>query len=133
MATVLCIEDNPRALETQKALLEEKGHRVLVAPDGATGIAISRKHSVDAIVLDFDATGTDGNQVADVLMKEQPTLPVAISSSSPDDMPESLKWFADAMVQKCDGPEALVSAIEKLIAVSSAAPQSRDCQNKLTA
>ena len=52
-------------------------------------------------------------------MKKQPNLPVAISSGSPNDIPEPLKWFADVLVEKGNGPEALREAVEKLIAISS--------------
>ena len=124
MATVLCIDDDARVLEMYRALLEGRGYGVLAAPDGATGIAISRKHSVDAVVLDFNMTGMDGNEVAGVLTKEQPTVPVVICSGSADDLPESLKWFADALVQKADGPGALLAAIEKVIGFSTAAERS---------
>ena len=108
----------------EKALVEARGWRVLTAPDGPTGIAISRKHSVDVVVLDFNMTGMDGNEVASVLVKEQPTLPVVICSGSADDLPESLKWFADALVRKSDGPRALLAAIEKVTGFDSAAKRS---------
>src|SRR6266849_678847 len=115
MATVLCIDDNRNVLEMNKALLEGIGYRVLLAPDGPTGIALTRKHSIDAVVLDFNMPGMDGAQVAEVLMKEQPTLPVAIWSGCVDTIPESLKWFADAVLHKGDGPDTLLSAVEKLV------------------
>ena len=121
MATILCIDDDTSVLALHKNLFESKGYRVLIAPNGATGIEISRKHSVDAVVLDCRLAGMGADQVADVLAKEQPNLPVAISSDSPDDIPESLKWFADALLQRGDGAEALFLAIEKLVAVSSTA------------
>jgi DNA-binding NtrC family response regulator len=115
VATILFINDAARVLEAVPAVLEGKGYRVLVAPNGATGIEISRKYHIDAVVLRFASTGKDANQVADVLAKEQPKLPVAIRSDFPDDIPESLKWFADALLQTSATPEALVSAIENLI------------------
>ncbi len=124
MTTILCIDDDAGVLGMYKAVLQGRGYRVLTSPDGATGIALSRKHSVDAVVLDFNMTGMDGNEVAAVLMKEQPTLPVVICSGSADDLPESLKWFADALVQKNDGPRALLAAIEKVIGFSTAAKRS---------
>jgi two-component system, OmpR family, KDP operon response regulator KdpE len=124
MATVLCIDDDAAVLGMYRALLEGRGYRVLTAPDGATGIAISRKHSVDAVVLDFNMTGMDGNEVAAVLTKEQPTVPVVICSGSADDLPESLKWFADALVQKGDASGALLAAIEKVIGFSTATNRS---------
>ena len=128
MATILCIDGDLRFLEAQKALLEGRGYRVLIAPNGATGIEISRRQPVDAVVLDFKPPATDGDQVAAVLAKEQPNLPVAISSDCPDDMPESLKWFADALLEKGTAPEALLLAIEKLIAVRSTTEKAAGCE-----
>lgn len=59
--------------------------------------------------------GMDGNQVAHVLMEEQPTLPVVIWSGCPDDIPESLKWFADALLYEGDGLDRLLSVLEKIV------------------
>jgi DNA-binding response OmpR family regulator len=115
MATILCIDDDPRILELHNAILGGSGYTVLTAPDGLTGIALARHHSLDAIVLDFNMAGMDGSAVAQMLMKEQPTLPVVVWSGCLDDIPESLKWYADALLEKTDGPEALVSTIENLI------------------
>lgn len=70
MRTILCLDDDPRVLETRKALLERKGYRVLIAPNGTAGTEISRKHSIDAAVLDFNMPGINGNEVAAGFMKE---------------------------------------------------------------
>jgi hypothetical protein len=50
-----------------------------------------------------------------LIMNEQPELPVVIWSGCLDGIPESLKWYADALLEKTDGPDALVSTIERLI------------------
>jgi CheY-like chemotaxis protein len=115
MATILCIDNDPRILELHNAILGGSGYTVLTAQDGLTGIALSRNHVLDAIVLDFNMAGTDGSAVAQVLMKEHPKLPIVVWSGCLDDVPESLKWYADALLEKADGPEALISAIEKLL------------------
>jgi DNA-binding response OmpR family regulator len=119
MATILCIDDDPRILELQNAVLSSSGYSVLTALDGFTGIALTRSNSIDAIVLDFTMPGMDGNTVAQVLMKEHPKLPVVVWSGCLNDIPESLKWYADALLEKTDGPEALISAIQKLLSASS--------------
>ena len=124
MTTVLCIGGDTGILEIKKALLEPRGYLVLRATDGATGVAISRKHSVDVTVLDFNIASMDCYKAAAILMKEQPTVPVVICSGSADDLPESLKWFADALVSKSDGPEALLAAIEKAMGFKTAAKRS---------
>jgi CheY-like chemotaxis protein len=119
VATILCIDDDQSILELHKALLESSGYRVLIAPDGLAGIALAREHPVDAVVIDFNMPGMNGNQIADVMMKEQPTLPVIICSGYLDEIPESLRWFSDALLQKADGPAALLSAVEKLVKAGS--------------
>ena len=124
MMTVLCIGGEPGLLETRKAFLEASGYIVLTAPDGATGVAISRKRSVDVTVLDFNFNSMNGYKAAAILMKEQPALPVVICSGSADELPESLKWFADALVWKSDGPEAFLAAIEKAMGSKTAAKRS---------
>jgi|SRR5947209_514693 len=119
MATILCIDDDPRILELQQAVLGNKGYTVLTAIDGETGIALTRRYPINAVVLDFNMPGLDGSQVAEVLMKDYPKLPVVICSGCLDDIPEGLKWFADALLEKADGPEALISAIERLVPAGS--------------
>jgi DNA-binding response OmpR family regulator len=115
MATILCIDDDPIILELHNTFLGGYGYAVLTALDGLTGIALTRNNSVDAIVLDFNTAGMDGNTVAQVLMKEYPKLPVVVRSDCLDHIPESLKWYADALLEKTDGPETLIATLEKLI------------------
>lgn len=115
MATILCIDDNENILQLHRALLESNGYKVLVALDGPSGIAITRSECVDAVVLDFTMPGMNGDQVALAIMKEQPTAPVVVCSGVLDEIPESLKWFADAVLSKTDGPQALLSAIARVV------------------
>jgi len=117
MATILCIDDDPRILELHNCVLGGCGYTVLTALDSLTAIALTRNYSIDAVVLDFMMAGMDGNAVAQVLMKEQPKLPVVIWTGCLDVIPESLKWYADALLEKTDGPEALVATVERLINV----------------
>ncbi|MGA8540535.1 MAG: response regulator [Terriglobales bacterium] len=127
MATILCIDDRPSCLETERAILESRNYQVLTAPDGPTGIVLARKHAIDAVVLDFQMHGMSGDQVARILRKEHPHLPVIIWSDSPDATPESLKWFADVLLHKGDGPTVLLSAIERILtdAATRGKPASR--------
>jgi CheY-like chemotaxis protein len=120
MATILCIDDSRAILEIHRALLESKGYRVVTALDGPTGIALSREHSIDVVVLDFNMPGMDGNEVAQVLTQEQPALPVVVWSGYPDAIPESLRWFAYAVLQKSDGLEPLLAVVESLVKAGSA-------------
>jgi CheY-like chemotaxis protein len=114
MPTILFIDDNKNILELHRALLENNGYKVLVAVDGPSGIAITRQECIDAVILDFNMPGMNGDQVALAIMQNQRTVPVVICSGSLDEIPESLRWFADAALWKADGPEALLSAIARV-------------------
>ncbi len=115
MPTILCIDDDPKILELQKGVLETSGYAVLTAADGPTGIALASAHHVDLLVLDFKMPGMDGGQVAEALMKQQPELPIVICTGFFDAVPEWLRWFAAAFLQKGDGPNVLLSTIEELL------------------
>ncbi len=109
MATILCIDDNRNILEVQQLLLESKG-----------------------VVLDFNMPGMDGNQVAQVMAQEQPTLPVVIWSGYLGEIPESLRWFAYAVLHKGDGPDVLLSVVESLVK-AGARSEASACWSRRTA
>jgi two-component system response regulator MprA len=82
MATILCVDDDPAILELHGTLLRKKGYKVFTAPDGFSGIAITRQRHIDVVVLNINMPGMDGVQVAEVLKTERPTLPVVMWSGS---------------------------------------------------
>ena len=116
MPTILCIDGDVSWLELQKSILETNEYTVLIAPDGPTGIALASKHPVDVVVLAIKMPGMAGGQVAEVLLKQHPDLPVVIYTGFFDAVPQWLRWFAAAYLQKQDDPNVLLSAIQELIA-----------------
>jgi|ERR1700691_204321 len=115
MATILCVDNDPNILELYGSLLKSKGYKFLSASDGPTGIAVARKHDLDALVIDINMPGMDSNQVAQILRTDRPTLPIVILSGCLDETPESLKRFADVLLHKGNGPLPLLLAVEKLL------------------
>ncbi len=115
MPAILCIDDDPIILELQKNILEMNGYTVLTASDGATGITLASKHTIDLVVLDFKMPGMDGGQVAEILLKQNSDLLIVICTGFFDAVPEWLRWCAAAYLHKGDGPTVLLSAIEQLI------------------
>ncbi len=116
MPTILCIGDDVSFLELEKRLLETKGYTVVIASDGPTGIALASKSPIDAVVLAFKMRGMDGGHVAEVLWKHQPGLPIVVCTGFFDALPEWLRWFVDACVEKRDGSDVLLSSIQEVIA-----------------
>ena len=100
MATVLCIGDNRNLLELHRSLLESNGYRVLIALDGPTVLrSLESTPSTPWCSISI-CPGWMRNEVAQVMAKEQPMLPVVICSGYIDEIPESLRWFADALLQQ---------------------------------
>jgi len=67
-------------------------------------------------VLAFKLLGMDGGQVAEALWKYQSDLPIVVCTGFFDAVPLWLRWFAAACVEKRDGPDVLLSAIQQVIA-----------------
>ncbi len=116
MLTILCIDSDVNFLGIEKNSLEAEGYTVVTASDGPTGITLASKSPIDAVVLAFKMPDMDGGQVAEVLFKRQPDLPIVICTGFFDAVPEWLRWLAAACVEKRDGPDALLSAIQQVIA-----------------
>jgi len=116
MPTILCIDDDVSFLELEKSILETNGYTVVIAADGPTGITLASKSPIDVVVLAFKMRGMNGGQVAEVLLKHQPDLSIVVCTGFFDAMPEGLRWFAAACVEKRDGPDVLLSAIQEVVA-----------------
>ena len=112
MATILCIDHEPAVLKLYGALLESKGHKALTASDGLTGIALTRTHAFNAVVLDSSIPGLDGIHVAQVLREEHPALPVVIWRGHSDRTSKSTTSSADALL--C-GFNTVLLTVEKVL------------------
>ena len=123
MPTILCIDNDVNFLELEKRSLETAGYTVVLASDGPTGIALASKRPIDAVVLAFKLPGMDGGQVAEVLFKKQPDLPLVVCTGFFDAVPEWLMWLAAACVEKRDGLDALLPAIQQVVALKKVAAQ----------
>jgi CheY-like chemotaxis protein len=116
MPTILCIDDDVIFLQHEKNILEANGYMVIIASDGPTGITLACESAIDVVVLAFRMRGMDGGEVADVFWKHQPDLPIVVCTGFFDAVPDWLRWFAAACVEKRDGPDVLLSAIREAIA-----------------
>ncbi len=66
---ILVVEDHPDAAETLKMLLETLGHEVVVAEDGARGIALAADCTPQVAFIDLGLPEVNGYQVARALRK----------------------------------------------------------------
>jgi CheY-like chemotaxis protein len=100
---ILCIDDDAASLAIRKLLLEANGYSVLTATDGAMGITMAHELYCDVVVLDFQMPVLNGDEVAKVLKKEYPTLPIILFTGFSEEIPKDLLSKIDACVNKGSG------------------------------
>ena len=60
MAKILLVEDNEMNLDMLSRRLEKRGHQILVATDGAQGIALAQSELPSLILMDMSLPVMDG-------------------------------------------------------------------------
>src|ERR1700737_5209832 len=79
--TILCIDDHRNGLIGRKMLLEENGYEVLEATGGDEGVKLFRSHAVDAVVLDYQMPGMNGDIVAAKMKQVKSQIPILLLSA----------------------------------------------------
>ena len=78
MAKILVVDDDARNLNLAVTVLEQAGHEVLSAEDGAEGIAAALAHAPDLVLLDVQMPGMDGVTVLMRLRAEPRTAALKV-------------------------------------------------------
>ena len=118
-AHILVNEDNAANLELVRYLLAHRGYTVLVAHDGAQGVAMARQERPDLIICDLQMPMLDGYQVLEKLRGDE-ALPrfriVAVTAfSMPNDRQKVLTAGFDGYLSKPIEPEKFVLQIEAFL------------------
>ncbi len=127
-ATVLLVEDDDGVRQLTRRVLEEFGYAVFDARNAAEALdRLEREHPpLDALVTDVVMPGMTGREMADRLRATRPVLPVLFLSGYTGD--EVMHAGGDmpyqSFLQKPYSPDALVTALEELLADSR--PATRD-------
>jgi sigma-B regulation protein RsbU (phosphoserine phosphatase) len=75
---ILLVDDNPLNLQVLMETLQSRKSRLLVAKNGETALAISRKTHPDLILLDIMMPGMDGYEVIRQLKEENVTADIPV-------------------------------------------------------
>ena len=80
--TVLLVEDDPSVRDLVAQLLRDNGYRVVVAEDGARGLAVADEQGgdIDLVVSDVKLPWVSGPELAGMLREGRPDLPVVFIS-----------------------------------------------------
>jgi PAS domain S-box-containing protein len=114
---ILIIEDNLDAGESLAEIVRMYGHRVQVARDGRTGLALARELRPDVILCDIGLPDLDGYEVASTLRRDEAhrrTRLVALSGyAQPEDRQRARDVGFDAHMAKPPDVDKLMMMIAK--------------------
>jgi DNA-binding response OmpR family regulator len=117
--TVLVVEDDPVILRLLEVNFELEGFGVLLAHDGAEGIAAAREHKPDMIVSDIMMPHTSGLELVQTLKSDPETkgIPIILLSAKAQtaDLKVGLDAGADGYVTKPFEPLDLVERVNELL------------------
>jgi CheY-like chemotaxis protein len=126
MPRILLVEDNEMNRDMLSRRLERKGFEVVIAVDGAAGVAMAGSGAPDLVLMDMSLPVLDGWQATRLLKASPATrhLPVIAltAHAMSSDRTKALEAGCDDYDTKpIDLPRLLVK-IETLLAGSAAAP-----------
>jgi CheY-like chemotaxis protein len=77
---ILLVEDSDAVSCITVEYLQELGHQAVAVPDAEKALAHLKIESFDAVMTDIRLPGMSGLELARLLVKDYPTLPVVIAS-----------------------------------------------------
>jgi CheY-like chemotaxis protein len=113
-ATILCIDDHWNGLIGRKMLLENNGYEVLEASGGDEGLKLFLSHRVDAVVLDYQMPGMNGDVVAAKMKRVKSHVPIMLLSAY-GPLPKRKLKAVDTFLSKSQPPKILLSTLQGLL------------------
>jgi CheY-like chemotaxis protein len=117
-ATILCIDDQSNGLIGRKTLLENNGYEVLETVSGDEGLKLFLSHSVDAVILDYQMPGMNGDVVAAKMKRAKSHVPIMLLSAY-GPLPTSKLLAVDTFLSKSQPPRILLSTLQNLLNTGS--------------
>src|SRR5579884_387636 len=112
--TILCVDDTAYVLQMLDMFLTAVGYRVLTAPNGREALELAATFALNAAVLDYEMPDLSGFEVAQILKREHPGLPILMYSAHPQEEKVKSAGVVDVYVQK-EQPQALVMELTRLL------------------
>jgi CheY-like chemotaxis protein len=111
---ILCIDDHWKGLIGRKMLLEKNGYEVLQASGGDEGLKLFRSNAVDAVVLDYQMPGMNGDVVAAKMKRIKATVPIMMLSAY-EPLPKNKLKAVDAFLSKSQPTAKLLTNLQHMI------------------
>jgi CheY-like chemotaxis protein len=120
MAQILVIDDDPLYRSTLRLILEDGGHRVTEAQDGAEGIAFFKEHRPDVVITDLLMPDMDGDEVIRSIRRlDRNARVIAISGSGAfynvNHTDTARKLGAAAILRKLDSAQQVLAEVARVL------------------
>ena len=116
---ILLVDDDPDVLESIELALTDRGYEVLLAHDGAEGLARAERDAPDLIILDVVMPRRSGFAVLDRIHGKRQHAPrIILLTATPDQKHREYAESrgADAFMMKPFEVPALLDKVETLLA-----------------
>ncbi len=115
--SILLVEDHAESRASLAYVLEKRGEIVHLAGNGRAALAIARRDTLHALVLDLKLPDMDGLAVLDAVLAERPGLPVVVVTGfgSIDSAVAAMKRGASDFLTKPLQVDALLATLDRCI------------------
>lgn len=120
---ILLVDDDDITRTSMAGRLKRLGYRVLEAVDGDAGLAATRRHRPDLIILDWMMPGLDGPSVceairADTELKSSQVV-LMTAHDRPDQIAEGLSRGADDFLSKAASKQEVLARVQASLRASA--------------
>ncbi len=116
MAHILVVDDEEQDRTLSKSILEDAGHELLYAPNGAVALRIYESQPVDLVITDLAMPNLNGIRLIEQIReRDGEALIIAVSGVSPEQLERAEELGAAVTMVKPYTPEALLQAVSDLL------------------
>jgi DNA-binding response OmpR family regulator len=119
---ILIIEDDPQLVELLEIRLKNKGHEILMAHDGVSGLELAKTTSPHLIILDIELPQLNGFTICSLLKGHEDfrQIPIIMLTARREDADRAFdeSFKPDAFFHKPFDAKALMEKIESLLGAS---------------
>ncbi len=119
MGRILMVDDSPTELAVVKGILEEGGHTVLTAGNGAEGVALAIKEKPDLVFMDIVMPDMNGFKATREISNHPETASIPVIVMSSKDQQTDMEWAkrqgaADYLVKPVDA-DTIIAVVKKTL------------------
>ena len=112
MARILVVDDDEMQRLLERTILEDAGHELTFASDGADALIFFRRNDVDVVVTDLNMPRIDGLKVIEGVMEIDDRVPVVVVSGVESErLDRAMELGAFKALLKPVDPQDLLDAV----------------------